>query len=1196
MASLVAPRYAGADHHSHGPTTAPTTTYASEKQQQQQQQAPPARVRPPVDVIAGAAKLRHMQRLKTEQEAIAAAAKAAAAADAFEAEHPPPVPPTRMTSATSTYHHHPNNIRSGSGISNGNKRSDSHALCDPHRLTLGPLAAGEGFGDILARMDNLKFDAFIRTGGDPALVGKRFAEHVFDGVQWDGAAKSCPNPSTIPMTPTVATTTLPPPTAMMARRERSESKESTTTTSDKVDTPKPTLKHLIVDFKDNSDVGYSPLPPFSAPTPPVSSSSSPAHQYYNTPNEQLNVFRKPKDGTHSAPALARAPTSAPPLTTAANRFFGKAMLPWRSHANNVNVNHSSDSSAKNTHSSATDGTTPPISRSLKTQRSFQNFTASIRNQYNKHSQAPSPPRQQAPHKAHSMFDATPLPSDPNHHNHHQQTPSSASLPTLPRIPSVEVLESFPNPPIQTPFTRSHETLLMHPPPPPPPPQEEEYRRQRTVTATTSSPSLYTSASSESSPVRSIRSRMKGFLSKPASDHLTPPPTPGRKSSEENEKRFPLPQQQQPATSSTSSSLLFMSRSRSRSRSARRPPSPNPTGRSRSRGLRLRSSSRFRSRSRDTSHNHPLPANAIGIINGNNANSNGHRDRTHSSNSLSDNSSTSSTLYHHNNRTPRKSLDASSRKSSDRFFEFVDELYCRADHHGFVTYHAPKSRAEKVAESTLIARDTARARKWKLMARELCPPHPAVREAERQVAGGVRYVSPHPDVEREGGGMSNVPRKVAIVPLFGFVRSGKFVSRLRKGVPLLWRGHAWYHLFTALSGLYDRLTPDQIGVAEADLILKYHMLQDQPSSYDEDILLVVPKTFANHIWFMQRQGPGQQALTRLLTAYANYDPTVGSSALATPCGLNMLAAMLLTVMEEERAFITLVHLMHSPNKTPYSKPSISGGGAGGGVTPYYNGRALFAPSGEAKQKVGTHARTHPHHNPPLTTVTVTVTMDAEVRAVHDALIATHVPRVAARFKDAGVKTTAYAGAWYRSLFLALCCLESPPKRIADDHLHFQDMESDEEHDDDDDESDDPDDGNGDGMGRGRRGRRRREEEADAAAGGEGKRWEGILGFPATVRCWDFFAEVGWEGACVVAVAVLKWHEATLLSLPSDTLLPFLCNGATPNPDYPPNNNSHSNVNYTYAAPLPARIRNAVRNVPAPDPDRFMRLVRRVWDAR
>ncbi|KAJ3149510.1 hypothetical protein HDU86_006914 [Geranomyces michiganensis] len=1232
----------------HDPSSPPSASAAAAA-------APLRATRPRVNVMANAARARHQQRLLAEQTAAAAAAAdaantahAAAAAAAAEIQNEQQWSPSSQW-APAIPDPQPPQLPPPSPPQRPQPRAQP---ADPHRLTLGPLATGEGFSDLLARMDRLEFGDF-RTG-DPATAGKRFAELVFDGLEWDRTAATAAEQQA----------------ASAQQSGKQISADSAVATAERqAASAQRSVKQISVDsaveFKENAPAAAHPAGPRA---PKID-------------------FEPQIDYLHPSRKSLKEPSPT-------SRFFNKSMLPalWRSNPNNPGgPDHYPQSKTATTHP-----------RLLKTQRSFTGLLHAVTNAGGGgggvgvggkgggggkdavNMRRPSAPQKK---KSYSMYDPTIPPQA-------RPPPQSVSLPTLPLMPASPAVaeenpfDAFPAPPSSPPYARSHETLLM------PPGDLGAYTRQHTGTTTLTSKSSesYTTAAAASS--RSIKSRVKTFLSKPTSPTLerpTPPPLAPRKSMDAVRTPFavvaapPIPPYAPPRSSSF---LSRASRSRSRSRSARSPPShtasppPPSVGRSsehssiksvRTRStsrLRLPSAPRFRSRSRDVPPPPPPPPLPVT------------RDpRTLSASSTS--TSASSTSYppppssRNSHHAPRKSLDASSRKSSDHFFEFVDELYCRTDAHGFVSYTAPKTRAAKLAEAAWIARDAARARKWKMMAREIDPPHPAVREAERRVNGGVVGV-------RGGGGdCVNVPKKVAIVPLFAFVRSGKFVSRLRKGVPQLWRGHAWYHLFTALSGLYDRMSTDQIGACEADLILKYHMYQDRPTEHDERILLAVPKTFANHIWFMQRQGPGQQALARLLTAFANHEPAITAAALEggkhgsnglmaslTPQpGLAAIAATLLTVMEEERAFIALVHLFYTPSSGGKNGSAGGGGGGGGGgvnngAATFYNGRGLFAPAAAAgnnnsNSKAMRRALAAGVMSGPL--------LDTEIRAVHDALLATHVhPRVVLRLKELGIGTADYAAGWYAGLFLALCRLDKPMRRREDyDHDGYDDG-NDEDNDDDSAGRDEEQSGRDDdgemstGKSFGRRDSSRMDVDScyvgedgsagvdpmDVDGGGgavtpgrrssddgveKGKRWDGLLGFATVVRCWDFYAEVGWEGACVVAAAVIKWHEATLLSLPDEAVLPFLrgTGGARPadgggggeDDHYNNNNNNNdgtpggggiSSSSSPQGSPLSSspfmssssqpttslspQIRATIRAVPAPDADRFMRLVRRMWDAR
>ncbi|KAG2428690.1 hypothetical protein HXX76_011395 [Chlamydomonas incerta] len=76
--------------------------------------------------------------------------------------------------------------------------------------------------------------------------------------------------------------------------------------------------------------------------------------------------------------------------------------------------------------------------------------------------------------------------------------------------------------------------------------------------------------------------------------------------------------------------------------------------------------------------------------------------------------------------------------------------------------------------------------------------------------------------------------------------------------------------------------------------------------DTSIMRDLNRTYPTHIYFMQRQGPGQRALYSVLRAYAVYDSKVGYVQ-----GMGFLAAVLLLYMDAEEAFWTLVAIMKGP---------------------------------------------------------------------------------------------------------------------------------------------------------------------------------------------------------------------------------------------------------------------------------------------
>ncbi|KAG2490485.1 hypothetical protein HYH03_011114 [Edaphochlamys debaryana] len=151
------------------------------------------------------------------------------------------------------------------------------------------------------------------------------------------------------------------------------------------------------------------------------------------------------------------------------------------------------------------------------------------------------------------------------------------------------------------------------------------------------------------------------------------------------------------------------------------------------------------------------------------------------------------------------------------------------------------------------------------------------------------------------------------------RPEKLKRRIRKGIPQPLRGLAWHVLSGGLQlrssnpGLFAQLLeeagPGGLGSPGAE---------SNPGpkgagpgarldpKVEGDIMRDLNRTFPTHIYFMQRQGPGQRALYDVLRAYALYDKGVGYVQ-----GMGFVAAVLLLHMDSEEAFWTLVAVMQGP---------------------------------------------------------------------------------------------------------------------------------------------------------------------------------------------------------------------------------------------------------------------------------------------
>eukprot|EP00803_Ostreobium_quekettii_P006549 evm.model.scf_589.8 EVM.evm.TU.scf_589.8 scf_589:56822-63197(-) len=132
------------------------------------------------------------------------------------------------------------------------------------------------------------------------------------------------------------------------------------------------------------------------------------------------------------------------------------------------------------------------------------------------------------------------------------------------------------------------------------------------------------------------------------------------------------------------------------------------------------------------------------------------------------------------------------------------------------------------------------------------------------------------------------------------------NRIRKGIPDALRGLTWQ----LLSGGRSLLLANE-GV--------YHQLMLYESSMEQielEIVRDLNRTYPGHVYFQQRQGPGQRSLFNVLKAYSVYDKKVGYVQ-----GMGFIAGLLLLYMCEEDAFWTFVALLkgqvHPPMEGLYT---------------------------------------------------------------------------------------------------------------------------------------------------------------------------------------------------------------------------------------------------------------------------------------
>lgn len=123
---------------------------------------------------------------------------------------------------------------------------------------------------------------------------------------------------------------------------------------------------------------------------------------------------------------------------------------------------------------------------------------------------------------------------------------------------------------------------------------------------------------------------------------------------------------------------------------------------------------------------------------------------------------------------------------------------------------------------------------------------------------------------------------------------KLRQRIRDGVPDAVRGFVWKAIAAARA---------KLGFRQAGLYQGLALREDGNEADRVQIDKDVPRTMTGHIFFRGDGSNGQASLTRLLRAYAAYNPTLGYTQ-----GMSSYAAVLLLYMSEEDAFWVFATLM------------------------------------------------------------------------------------------------------------------------------------------------------------------------------------------------------------------------------------------------------------------------------------------------
>ncbi|KAK0560017.1 hypothetical protein OC844_004021 [Tilletia horrida] len=158
-------------------------------------------------------------------------------------------------------------------------------------------------------------------------------------------------------------------------------------------------------------------------------------------------------------------------------------------------------------------------------------------------------------------------------------------------------------------------------------------------------------------------------------------------------------------------------------------------------------------------------------------------------------------------------------------------------------------------------------------------------------------------KRDNGGnamLYTFRNKAGISSTAGTGKSKKLRRRCYKGIPDRWRSAAWLALLERRASEPTVFGGQQPAFSE--LVARYDRLLGQPSPYDVQIDLDVPRTMSGHVLFHTRYGQGQRALFHVLHAFSLHCPDCGYCQ-----GMGPIAASLLCYFEPSRAYAAMVRL-------------------------------------------------------------------------------------------------------------------------------------------------------------------------------------------------------------------------------------------------------------------------------------------------
>ncbi|EEQ83110.1 hypothetical protein NCER_100108 [Vairimorpha ceranae BRL01] len=119
----------------------------------------------------------------------------------------------------------------------------------------------------------------------------------------------------------------------------------------------------------------------------------------------------------------------------------------------------------------------------------------------------------------------------------------------------------------------------------------------------------------------------------------------------------------------------------------------------------------------------------------------------------------------------------------------------------------------------------------------------------------------------------------------YLKSIKILRLVRLGIPLTLKNTIW-KIFVHKDFLYN-----------------YKTLKSQENEYAHQIHVDIQRTFRTHYLFTKKYGRGQSELFNILTAFANFMPSIGYCQ-----GMSNIAGIILMYFPEEEAFELLVNIV------------------------------------------------------------------------------------------------------------------------------------------------------------------------------------------------------------------------------------------------------------------------------------------------